>query len=152
LQLLQNAPDIADKVRRVFARPQQPESATQTDAELAIYNGFCGDSDRRLCAEVRRTPAAELTRNFGFRDARFTELLFRYRARNYPQTLDVAERARWDEFRRTRLTRETPLAGLTLDRYLAEIAALRSDGTNNAAKSSVLDQLELWGRDLAATL
>jgi exodeoxyribonuclease-1 len=152
LQLLQNAPDVADKVRRVFARPQQPESAAPTDAELAIYNGFSSDSDRRLCAEVRRTPPAQLTRDFGFRDPRLTELLFRYRARNHPETLDATERARWDEFRRVRLTQETPLAGLTLDRYQSEIAALRSDPANTGARSVLLDQLEQWGRELAATL
>jgi exodeoxyribonuclease-1 len=65
---------------------------------------------------VRATPPAQLgTRAFPFRDPRYPELLFRYRARNWPETLDADERLRWEEFRQARLTRHTPLTGLTLD-------------------------------------
>ena len=149
LQRVHNAPDLADKVRRVFAR--QHGADVPLDPELAIYQGFCGDADRRLCAEVRRTPPAELaTRGFRFGDPRYGELLFRYRARNYPETLGVPERERWHEFRRARLTQEAPLGGLTLERYFAELAALRTNAAAGAAPHVLLDQLEQWGREVAA--
>ena len=39
----------------------------------------------------------------GFDDARLDELLFRYRARNFPATLTEAEQQRWEEHRAARL-------------------------------------------------
>src|SRR3546814_11358957 len=53
------------------------------------------------------------TRAFPFRDPRYPELLFRYRARNWPETLDADEHMRWQNFRQARLTRHTPLTALT---------------------------------------
>ncbi len=43
--------------------------------------------------------ALELT----FDDGRLPEMLFRYRARNYPETLDDSELVRWREFCQPRL-------------------------------------------------
>jgi len=148
LQVLNAGADLSEKVRQVFSRPQgQPE---KVDAELAIYQGFRSDADRRVCAEVRRTPPANLRSGFEFRDPHCAELLFRYRARNYPETLDVDENRRWEDFRRQRLTRESALSTLTLDSYFAEIAQRRTDAGTSGAQLALLDQLEQWGRDLAA--
>jgi exodeoxyribonuclease-1 len=123
--------------------------APPEDPELALYAGFLPDADRRLLAEVRGTPPAELGRRaFPFRDPRYPELLFRYRARNWPQTLDPAERERWEAFRRARLTRPTPLTTLTLDDYFARLAELRRDPAA-AHRLALLDRLQAWGEQLA---
>jgi exodeoxyribonuclease-1 len=151
LQLLHNAADLPEKLRHVFATVR--DSNEKIDPELAIYQGFASDSDKRLFGEVRRASPVELAaRDFGFRDPRYTELLFRYRARNWPQTLDADERARWEAFRRTRLIEPSPLTTLTLDQYFAEIAAARTNPAATGAQLALLDQLELWGRGLAAEL
>ena len=151
LQRINGSADLADKVRRVFTRGAEGEETP--DPEIAIYRGFCGDGDKRLCAEIRRTPRVELARGkFEFRDARFTELLFRYRARNYPETLTVDERDRWRAFRRRRLNEETPLSALTLPRYFGEIANARAMPALSATQHGILDQLEAWGHDIAAEL
>jgi exodeoxyribonuclease-1 len=47
-------------------------------------------------------PALDLT----FNDARIEKLLFRFRARNYPGTLDEAEQKRWLQHRREALNPE----------------------------------------------
>jgi exodeoxyribonuclease-1 len=151
LERIKAAADLAEKVRQVHARRSDNGPPEPLDAELAIYRGFCGDGDRRLCAQVRRTPATELTRAFAFRDPRCSELLLRYRARNHPETLDAAERQRWDEWRRTRLT-TAALGGLTLDAYFAEIDIQRANTQLSGAQRTLLDQLEQWGRELGATL
>src|SRR5690349_18330833 len=99
---------LAEKLRRVFQRAA--ELPPPEDPELALYGGgFLPDADKRLLARVRATPPNELgTRAFPFRDPRYPELLFRYRARNWPETLDAGEHARWESFRQARLTRHTP--------------------------------------------
>ena len=94
-------PALAEKVRRVYAR-ERP--AGDGDVDGALYDGFIGDGDKRLCAQVRATPPHLLAKaQYAFRDGRLPELLFRYRARNWPDSLLPSERERWDEARRRRL-------------------------------------------------
>ena len=148
LQLLHNAPDLTEKLRRVFTTPRDERGAS--DPELSIYAGFASDADKRQFGEVRRTPAAELGKcDFGFRDPRYAELLFRYRARNWPQTLTQDEHARWEEFCQARLTQSTPITHLTLDQYFAEIVAARANPATTGAQQALLDQLDAWGHEIA---
>jgi exodeoxyribonuclease-1 len=149
LDRLRSADGLTTKLLAVFARGAAREAPA--DPELALYDGFLPDGDRRLLREVRATPPAELGRRaFGFGDARYAELLFRYRARNWPETLDAAEQARWHAFRRERLTRQSALTGLTLETYFATIEALRAGAALPEGGAALLDQLEAWGHALAA--
>ncbi|WP_243042469.1 exodeoxyribonuclease I [Dyella sedimenti] len=146
--MLASAEGLAAKLRRVFQRAA--ELPPPEDPELALYSGFLPDADKRLLAEVRGTPPGQLgQRAFPFRDPRYPELLFRYRARNWPETLDAEEQARWHHFRHDRLTRHTALTDLTLDDYFARLAVLRADPAQQG-KLALLDQLQLWGEQLAA--
>ena len=141
---------LAEKVREVFRRATAATPAA--DPELALYDGFLPESDRALLAKVRGTPPEQLAATaFPFRDPRYPELLFRYRARNWPHTLDAAEQARWTAFRRARLTRATPLSTLTLDDYFARLDALRHDPAAQG-RLPLLDQLQAWGEELRAGL
>jgi len=148
--MLASAEGLAAKLRRVFQRAA--DLPPPADPELGIYGGFLPDADKRLLADIRATPPEQLgQRAFPFRDARYPELLFRYRARNWPETLNLDEQARWQAFCRDRLTRPTPLTNLTLDDYVARIAALRAENTDQH-KLGILDQLQAWGELLAAEI
>jgi exodeoxyribonuclease-1 len=145
LERIRAMPDIALKVREVFARRDAAPAAQ--DSELAIYSGFVGDGDRRLLREVRRTPPEHLGNTpFAFRDARLPELLFRYRARNWPETLSAAEQAQWTATCRRRLETQTDVTALTFDDYFEKIAQARLL-PEAAGKQAVLDALEAWGRE-----
>jgi exodeoxyribonuclease-1 len=142
LQKLSGA-DLTQKVQAVFASQGGANGAS--DPELSLYRGFLGDYDRRLLRDVRGTPPDQLAgRLFPFQDARCRELLFRYRARNFPDTLSLAEAAEWEQYRRAKLTTKTDATTLTLDEYFREIAAQRA--SSNGAQSAILDELEEWGR------
>jgi len=149
--VLRAADGLAEKLRRVFQRAA--ELPPPDDPELALYGGgFLPDADKKLLAQVRATPAEQLgQRVFPFRDARYPELLFRYRARNWPQSLNAGEQVRWDAFRRTRLTKHTSLTALTLDDYFARLVELRAD-PQAQGKIPLLDQLQAWGEKLAASI
>jgi exodeoxyribonuclease-1 len=145
-RLRPHAAMLAEKVRQVFAREAAHETA---DADAALYEGFIGDGDKRKLAEVRSTPPEQLgVRAFGFHDARLPELLFRYRARNWPETLDMNESARWDEYRRSRLLDDSDLSEFTLPQYFSQIAQLRVQHVGDGYNQILLDQLEAWGREL----
>lgn len=140
-RLRAQGPVVAEKIRRVFAAatPRPPG-----DVDAALYAGFLADADRRAMQAVRATPPAALgTTSFAFQDARLAELLFRYRARNWPDTLSVDEHARWNDYRRQRLLEDSGLSECTLPEYFARIAQLR--GTVDAQRHLLLDQLEDWG-------
>jgi exodeoxyribonuclease I len=145
---LRAASGLGEKLRRIFQ--QAADLPPPEDPELALYSGFLPDADKRLLREVRATPAEQLAQQtFAFRDPRYAELLFRYRARNWPQTLSAAERERWESFRLERLTRPTPLTTLTLSDYFEQLNTLRSDPAQSD-KLALLDQLQAWGKQLAA--
>ena len=82
--------------------PRQVEE----DPDFMIYSGgFFSDADKSLMQTLRGTPPQDLGRlDLPFRDRRLPEMFFRYRARNYPETLNAEEAARWAEFRIKRLT------------------------------------------------
>lgn len=146
---LRGVPGLGTKVAAVFAREGQPA----VDPELALYDGFVPESDRALATRVRRAAPGELAALASrFEDARLRELLFRYRARHYPTLLDPEERARWDAFRRRRLTRDDGLSTFTLETYAARIMELRAARAGDGTAQARLDALDAWGRALAEAL
>jgi exodeoxyribonuclease-1 len=149
-ELLRAASGVVDTVCQVFARAATPLQAE--DPELALYGGFLGDRDRVLLATVRATPPQQLhALANAFQDPRCSQLLLRYRARNWPETLDADEQAEWQAFRHARLTRHTPSTSLTLEDYFARIRELRGDPSGQR-QLPLLDQLEAWGEQVAADL
>ena len=94
-------PDMSAIWPEVFNRPKD---ATATDIDEDLYGGFPSPDDRRRLERLRTLAPAQLAaaRN-SFDDARLEELVFRYRARNFPETLTEAEQARWLEHRAARL-------------------------------------------------
>jgi len=143
-------PEIAEKVRRVYATER---ARAQPDVDASLYDGFLGDGDRRRFIDVRTTPPDALgQRDFGFVDQRLPELLFRYRARNWPHSLTHDERGRWDDYRRLRLFTESGLSELSWDAFRAELTLLRAQHTGDTTRLGLLDQLEAWGLDITAHL
>jgi exodeoxyribonuclease-1 len=138
---------VAEKVRQVFAR----ESARpEPDVDAALYAGFPSPRDKRLLPVVRSTAPAKLPELAdAFADPRYRELLFRYQARNWPESLDAAARARWDDYRRARLTRDAGLSENDLPGYFDTLAALRAQP---GAPQPLLDKLEAWGRRIEGSL
>ncbi|MCF4994303.1 exodeoxyribonuclease I [Pseudomonas syringae] len=91
-----------DKLSDIYA---SENFTPNEDPEQQLYDGFIGDRDRRLCEQVRTSDPAELAHgHWPFDDERLPELLFRYRARNFPETLNFEELERWTTFCRQRLS------------------------------------------------
>lgn len=95
-------PDMSAIWAQVFQRPQGESARPDVDQDL--YGGFVGNGDRRRLNDLRSlSPEALAQARIGFDDERLQELLFRYRARNFPATLTGEEAQRWDEHRAARL-------------------------------------------------
>jgi exodeoxyribonuclease-1 len=121
----------------------------QADPDRDLYGGFLSDDDRRRCALVRRTPPDELgALQPGFDAPKLDELLFRYRARNWPETLNRDERLRWEEFRRERLTDPGAGASIVLDEYRRRLSRLAVDLSLGPAQRAVVDALLDWPAEI----
>ena len=104
-----------DKLAAIYA---QEEFSSTTDPEQQLYDGIIGDRDRRLCEQVRLAEPAQLARQqWPFDDQRLPELLLRYRARNFPDTLNNEEQQRWKLFCQQRLSDPQWSAPITLDAF-----------------------------------
>ena len=124
-------PALAEKVRRVFARERPAERWTSMRRSTTVSSAMATSAWSHRCAAPRRIcwPKAQ----YAFRDARLPELLFRYRARNWPDSLLPSERERWNAYRRHRLQADNGLSEASFEQFSAEIAQLRlyyaDDGT-----------------------
>jgi exodeoxyribonuclease-1 len=143
-------PALAEKMRQVFARERD---YGKPDADAALYDGFISDADKRLFASVRSAPPHVLAKQpFEFRDPRLPELLFRYRARNWPGSLLPAEHTRWNAYRRERLCTDSGWSELTFEQSSEQIAELRAAHGDDGGKQVLLDALEAWSNEIQASL
>ncbi|MEN5392863.1 exodeoxyribonuclease I [Stenotrophomonas sp. TWI377] len=149
-RLRQIGPALAEKVRQVYSGER---SLAPSDVDASLYDGFLADGDKSLMARIRTSPPAELA-SFAerLRDPRMPELLFRYRARNYPDTLDTTERSRWNDYRRQRLLGDASLGEQTLPQFTAQLDALAAEHADDAGKLALLQHLRDWGTHLQSSL
>ena len=137
------------RIQAVFAgRSFEPV----TDPDRMLYGGgFFSEHDRQVMTDVRASSPAELaSASFPFEDPRLPEMLFRYRARNYPQTLSPEERARWEEYRFSRLTEPGAGASICMEEFQATIEELLASGTLGATQRELMLQLQEYGDSLLA--
>lgn len=141
--ILAEAPELSIKVREAHQLGGWP---SENDPDLMIYSGgFFADSDRRLIARVRQSsPHALANTSFPFQDSRLKTMLFRYRARNWPETLTDEEREDWDAWRFERLTDPNAGGSITLDSYYERIAALKLEHKDCSNYNELLNDLEAW--------
>ena len=118
--IARDLPDMSAIWARVYERPK--EDAPDVDEDL--YGGFVGNGDRRRLNQLRALSPAELARDrTGFDDGRLEEIVFRYRARNWPETLSEEEAQRWEEHRVAKLF-DGEGGARTVEGLFAEIDAL----------------------------
>ncbi len=150
VEALRAAEGLAAKVRQVYARPRD---ARVVDADAGLYDGFLPDHDRKLFQRVRSSaPAALPAFAAQFEDARLQELVFRYQARNRPESLDAAQQARWNAYRHERLDSDIGLSEYSFETYAGSIAEQRRKHAGDGRAQALLDALDDWGRGVATGL
>ncbi len=122
-QQLLSSKELAVKVAEIFNDSHADD--TGGDPDLMLYSGgFLDTHDKRIFEKIRASRPEQLgTLHTPFHDGRLPEMLFRYRARNYPDTLSGEEQQRWQEFCRRRLTGELRGAGVSRNVFETNLAA-----------------------------
>lgn len=135
------------KARDVFARS---DFVAKTDPDAMLYSGgFFSDTDKAVMRQVvDATPEKLKSARFAFADPRLAEMLFRYKARNFPEILNDDERAQWQEYRFCRLTDPEGGAAITMEAYQEKLELLYEQYEADDKKSAVIHQLMEWGDGL----
>ncbi|MEJ6000512.1 exodeoxyribonuclease I [Paucibacter soli] len=133
----------------VFARPA---AAAPVDVDEDLYGGFLGPDDRRLLNRLRGLDAAALAERVAqgkvdFADARLGELLFRYRARNFPASLSTAEQSQWQAHCAARLHAGADGAQ-TLAQFFERIDAL-GESAEDERSEAILGALYDYAEQIA---
>ena len=134
-------PDIAAKVSEVFSEgPPEPPR----DPDLMLYSGgFFSPSDRQQMQRVRSMDPWDLVdARFAFQDPRLEEMLFRYRARSYPDTLTGEEQQRWEAYRWERMN-DPALSSLTLKDFARELERLNQTSLSDRQRQ-LLEELVMF--------
>ncbi len=133
---------VIDKTRQVFEQQDYPESG---DPDAQLYSGgFFSRDDRQRMDTIRHTAPEKLaTLALNFEDNRLPELLFRYRARNFPATLSAHEKQRWNDYRKEKFT--NPATGpRTINRLRADIADIQQAEDTLGSDLVILEDLLQW--------
>ena len=130
---------FAAKTTAVFQQSDFPES---DDPDTQLYSGgFFSRDDSQRMETIRSTSAVDLARlEFNFDDPRLDEMLFRYRARNFPETLDEAEEERWNNYRHERFTLPEK-SNRTLNQFHVEIEAIQSAPDTIGSQLVLMEEL-----------
>ena len=144
-ETLRALPDLSALWPQVYA-PDAGQSAPDVDEDL--YGRFVGNADRRrLEALLKLAPQELAVARTGFDDERLAELLFRYRARNFPDTLSAPEAARWTGHCHARLI-DGAGGALTVQAMFDRIDTL-AETAQDERSQAVLQALYDWGETLA---
>lgn len=149
-QALLNA-RVEAKLADVFSRNKFEQA---TDPDLMLYSGgFFSPTDARNMVEIRECPSKQLhSLDLAFNDERLSEMLFRYRCRNYPETLKEEEQKERLLYRQNCLTKDKNDGRLTLINYfeLLDELVLKEGWTEK--QQNLLESLISYGEDIADSI
>lgn len=150
LDMLNAAGDLTAKLSQIFTpKPFDPVS----DPDASLYSGgFFSDNDKRKMELIRSAePDMLKTLSIPFEDSRLAEMLFRYRARNWPDSLSEDEQEQWLQYRQQRLADETSGSILNFSRFYSALAEAKQQDLSEQ-KQKVLAELSHYASQLAAEL
>jgi exodeoxyribonuclease-1 len=150
LQQLNAAGDLTAKINAIFTKP---DYEANNDPDAGLYSGgFFSSNDKRKMELIRTAdPDALRVMSIPFEDPRLAEMLFRYRARNWPESLSADEQVQWQQYRQQRLTDPSNTKILTFPKFFEAIEVCRQADTS-AEQSLVLDRLQEYASEIETDL
>jgi exodeoxyribonuclease-1 len=147
LQKIKANPHIIEKLQEVYV---QTERRTSLDPEHALYSGgFFSSADKELMNQIVNSDVQELTEiSLPFEDERLNTLLFRYRARNVPQSLSGPEIERWQRYRHFKFFDDASLASIKMPEFLMQLEQLSTEYARNPEKLAILKALYNYAQSL----
>jgi exodeoxyribonuclease-1 len=140
-----NAKALKEKVTQILSESNFKDSQ---DPELMLYSGsFFSPKDRNKMQTLINKDGAGLKDDF--EDSRVAEMLFRYRARNFPESLNTEEEKIWKEFCKNKLLGEQETSSISLEDYSSKLVELRESYSGQSDKLELIDDMETYGKSLS---
>lgn len=124
------------------------------DVDFSLYSGsFLSSNDQERCTIIRETKKEELKEiDFPFDDERLDELLWRYRCRNFSETLDETELKEWHGFCAQRIMQPIVKNGFGLSFFVRKIEENLQNNKMSDSDKKVLVSLKEYAKGLLNTL
>lgn len=147
LSWLRQNPDFVQKLISVFDQPY--EGSKSTDPDLMIYSGgFFSHHDKSEMTRIREASEIELAEEaFSFQDPRLEEMLFRYKARNFPNTLSDEEQERWSQHCSSRLMSDGA-EYMSLQQFGNRLNELTQEYFDDPDKCAILEELKYYAESI----
>ena len=145
LALLRNEPNLRENLMAVYHEDRD----AIPDPDLQIYSGgFFSNDDKKLIDRVREADVESLYElQLPFQDPRLEEMLLRYKARNFPETLTDEEQLSWEEFRAQKLSKGTG-GYLTFEALYSELNRIAELPETTADQRAILEDIALYAESI----
>ncbi|MDP5191062.1 exodeoxyribonuclease I [Rheinheimera baltica] len=147
LEFLRHHRDTQAKAIELYQ--QLNEFPAETNPDYQLYNGFINDGDKQRMQQLHLlTPELLAVNAPVFSDERLNSLLFLYRARNYPHSLNDNEQQKWQRYRTDKLMHGLDKPNLTMEEFSLALENLAHDHANDEQKMNILKSLYLYVQSL----
>jgi exodeoxyribonuclease-1 len=144
-QILASMEVVREKVIEVFSSSYGAFEESSDPDRMIYSGGFFPTADRHLMNKILAIPPDKLGGHlWSFQDKRLPLMLFRYRARNFPGTLNLKEASSWDRDRKARLMETSDPDYFTLDDFRLSMQEMRELKKDEPEALEILDQLDAW--------
>lgn len=140
LEWLRQHRQLQQKVVEVYQL--EGDFKAETNPDYALYQGFCSDQDKQLMQYLHQLSPEQLAATpLLFQDDRLNQLLFRFRARNYPHSLNYDELQKWQRYCHDKLTLGLDNPSLTLEEFTIVLENAVEQHQGNEKKLQLLQSL-----------
>ncbi len=143
LAIIKEVTGLEKKIQQVM---ESPPFEKVSDPDKMLYSGgFFSNTDRsKMVAITKMTPDKLVEYETIFDDTRLPEMLFRYRARNYPETLSANDAEQWELFRRQKLLNGEEEGFSVRDAYLDKLDALLKEHKHSTMQLTIIKELKRY--------
>lgn len=147
LQKIKDNVDLLKNIQNVFL---EVEAQSEVDPEHALYSGgFFSTHDKNLMSKIIESSLHNLSGlELPFEDERLKTLLFRYKARNAPYSLNESENQRWQRYRQYKFFDQESSASIKMPEYLMQLEQMSEEYARQPEKLEIVKALYKYAQSL----
>lgn len=151
LSRLKQAGGFAKKLQKAIEllneQQQTQLMSSEADVDTQLYDGFFSKPDQTTMSAIRAADPDTIPDFLDrLQDPRLKALLPLYKARNFPKSLSNEERAAWETYRTTKLTKGGNNSSLY--RYFQRLQELKASPQLGKAQQYLVEELQLYGESI----